>query len=215
MKRIAIIGGGDLGRLIAHHAPVCGDFSIAGFFDDYASPGSLISGFPVIGTLESITAQYESQNFDALMVGIGYNHMAFRKAIFEKFHSRIPFARLVHPSAYVDPSAKLGDGIFILPGSTVDTHVVLGDNVLLNTGVVIAHDSIIGAHSFCGPAVAIAGKTYIGACCILGINATIIDHLEICSGTRIAAGAVVNQSIDQPGMYAGVPAQLKKRWASI
>lgn len=215
MTRIAIIGGGDLGRLIAHHAPICGNFTIAGFFDDYASPGALISGFPVLGNLESIPAQFDSQNFDALMVGIGYNHMAFRKSIFEKFFSKIPFARLVHPSAYVDPSANLGEGVFILPGCTVDTQVVLGNNVLLNTGVVVAHDSIVREHSFCGPAVAIAGKTSIGACCIVGINATIIDHLEICSGTRIAAGAVVNQSIDQPGMYAGVPAQLKKRWEII
>jgi len=143
------------------------------------------------------------------MCGIGYKHMEFRRQIFNDLKLDIPFARLIHPSAYVDKSTQIGQGCFILPGCKIDAHSVLEENVLLNTGVVLAHDSIIKSHSFCGPAAAIAGKTTIGECCFIGINSTIIDNLTICDFSVIAAGAVVTKSIFIKGLYAGVPASKK------
>ncbi len=211
MKRIAIIGSGDLGQLIAHHAPQCGDFVVVGFFDDFAETGNVVNGIPVIGKLEHVERFFKEGKFDELMLGIGYNHMIFRKDTFERFAKSIPFSRLIHQNAYVDHAAKVGQGCFVLPGCTVDAHAVLEDNVLLNTGTVIAHDTTVGSHSFCAPAVAVAGKTHIGQCCIIGLNSTVIDNLVICDFTRVAAGAVVTQSISEAGMYAGVPAVLKKK----
>jgi sugar O-acyltransferase (sialic acid O-acetyltransferase NeuD family) len=210
--RLAIIGAGDLGQLIAHHAPNCGPYRVAGFYDDFAKSGSVIKEWEVLGSLSEIESGFKSGAFDQLMVAIGYNHMRFRKETFDRFLPVIPFARLIHQNAYVDSSVKVGAGCFVLPGCTVDAHAVLGDNVLLNTGSVIAHDTTVGSHTFCAPAVAVAGKTTIGNCCIIGLNSTVIDNLTICDFTRIAAGAVVNQSITIAGMYAGVPAVLKKRF---
>lgn len=212
MIRLAIIGAGDLGQLIAHHAPGCGSFKVVGFYDDFAKPGSTVKEWPVLGSLSEVEVAFENGVFDQLMVGIGYNHMHFRRDTYDRFSGQIPLATLIHQNAFVDHSVKIGAGCFVLPGCTVDAHAVLGENVLLNTGSVIAHDTFVGAHSFCAPAVAVAGKTIIGSCCIVGINSTIIDNLSICDFTRIAAGAVVNQSITIPGMYAGVPAVLKKRF---
>jgi sugar O-acyltransferase (sialic acid O-acetyltransferase NeuD family) len=210
MKKVAIIGAGDLGRLIAHHISQCGNNSAVGFFDDYAIAGSSIMDLPILGPLSQIQAQFEAGLYDQLMIGIGYNHMSFRKSVFETYAGTIPFATLIHKSAYVDPSVKIGQGCFILPGCTVDAHAELGENVLLNTAAVVAHDSTIGSHSFLAPSAAIAGKTHIGECCILGINCTVIDNLRIHPFIRIGAGAVVLSNLEISGMYAGIPAQLKK-----
>lgn len=210
MKKVAIIGAGDLGRLIAHHMTECGNYSAVGFFDDYAATGSVIMNLPVLGPLSQINELFEAGIFDQLMVGIGYNHMTFRKSVFETYARSIPFATLIHKSAYVDPSVRMGQGCFILPGCTIDAHAELGENVLLNAAAVVAHDSIIGSHSFLAPSVAVAGKTQIGECCILGINCTVIDNLNIHSFIRIGAGAVVLSNLEVSGMYAGIPAQLKK-----
>jgi sugar O-acyltransferase (sialic acid O-acetyltransferase NeuD family) len=210
IKRIGIIGSGDLGRLIAYHAPFCGNFEVACFFDDFAEVGSLVSGIPVEGSLKKIDSAFEQGKFDELMVGIGYNHMGFRKSIFEQFRGRIPFSVLIHHSAFIDASVKIGHGSFILPGCTVDHNAAIGENVLLNTAVTIAHDTQIGNHCFLAPAAALAGKIEIGECCFLGLNCTIIDNLKIGNSIRIAAGAVVLNNFEVSGMYAGVPAQLKK-----
>lgn len=210
MKRLAIIGAGDLGQLIAHHAPACGDFKVVGFFDDWAHHGAKIKGTQVLGNLRSVTPSFIAGVFDVLMIGIGYNHMAFRKSVFEQHAGEIPYATLIHTSCYVDHSATVGEGCFLLPRCTLDAHVVLGQNVLLNTACVVAHDTTIGSHTFLAPAVAVAGKTNIEERCIVGLNSTVIDNLAIAAGTQIAAGAVVKKSISVPGLYAGVPALLKK-----
>jgi len=212
LKRLAIIGSGDLGQLIAHHAPQCGNYNVIGFFDDFAKLGTLVKEIKVLGKVEEVESLFKAGVFDELMIGIGYNHMHFRKDIFNRFVGKIPFATLIHSNAYIDHSVKVEQGCFVLPGCTVDAHAQLEANVLLNTGTVIAHDTIVGAHSFCAPATALAGKTRIGQCCIIGLNSTIIDNLVICDFTRVAAGAVVTQSIQQAGMYAGVPAVLKKKF---
>lgn len=50
-----------------------------------------------------------------------------------------------HPSAIVEPGAKLGEGVRIGPFCTVGPDVVLGDGVELISHVVIAGDTSIGA----------------------------------------------------------------------
>jgi sugar O-acyltransferase (sialic acid O-acetyltransferase NeuD family) len=209
-QRLAIIGSGDLGKFIAHHARNDGHYVVAGYLDDFATKGHAEGDIPILGRVADAMALYQQQIFDCIMVGIGYKHMAIRKEIFEKLRGEIPFGKIVHSSAYLDSSVSIGEGVFILPGCTLDKDVVIGDNVLLNTAAVIAHDTRIDDHCFLAPAVSIAGKVHIQECCIIGINATIIDHLTIVQGVQIGAGAVVIETIDQPGLYAGVPAVLKR-----
>ncbi|MBP1804256.1 acyl-ACP--UDP-N-acetylglucosamine O-acyltransferase [Rubellimicrobium aerolatum] len=51
----------------------------------------------------------------------------------------------VHPSAIVDPGARLGEGVRIGPFCLVGPEVVLGDGVELRSHVVVAGDTEIGA----------------------------------------------------------------------
>ena len=39
-KRLAIIGSGDLGLLIAHHASQSGEFIVVGFYNDFLEKGT-------------------------------------------------------------------------------------------------------------------------------------------------------------------------------
>ncbi|MES2618314.1 MAG: acetyltransferase [Bacteroidota bacterium] len=205
MKRLAIIGSGDLGELIAYHATNDNHFNVVGFFDDFGNDNTKI-----MGKIKDVQAQFDLGLFDYLMIGIGYKHMKFRKELYDKFKNIIPFGNVIHSSSYVDSSVSIGEGVFILPGCTIDKHVILGNNVLLNTSVVIAHDSTIMSHCFISPAASIAGKTIVEECCIIGINATLIDNLKITEFTQIAGGAVVIDNINKPGLYTGVPAKFKK-----
>jgi sugar O-acyltransferase (sialic acid O-acetyltransferase NeuD family) len=210
MKRLAIIGSGDLGHLIAYHAKNDSKMEVVGFFDDFQKEKSTVHGIPILGKIQNITESFENNLFDCLINGVGYKHMSFRKEIFNQFFNIIPFANIIHSSAIIDPSVKMGSGVFVLPGCVLDQNTELGNNTLLNTSVTIAHDSKIGDHCFLSPRVAIAGKVRINESCIVGINSTIIDHVTVVSNTQIAGGAVIIKDISQPGLYAGVPAKWKK-----
>lgn len=211
MKKLAIIGAGDLGQLIAHHAVNDSHYNVVGFFDDTKSKGELIEGTEVLGGLNEIEKLYQSTTFDVLMIGIGYNHMNFRKKIFEQFQKTIPFATIIHSSCYVDSSCTIGDGVFLLPGCVLDKHVIIGDNVLLNTGCTIAHDTTIRNHCFLSPSVKIAGKTIVEECCVIGINSTIIDNITISKNIKTGGGSVVINNLTESGLYVGIPAKLIKK----
>lgn len=207
MKKLAIIGAGDLGQLIAHHAVGDNHYEIAGFFDDFRAPGDLAGDYPVLGGVEAILPLFQAGQFDELMIAIGYKHLAVRRALFQRFAGQVPLGSVVHSSASVDASCRLGTGIFVLPGCVLDRNVVLADNVVLNTACVIAHDSEVGAHTFLSPRVAVAGFVQIGEGCNIGINTTLIDNITIGDGIQTGGGTVVIKSLVQPGLYVGNPAR--------
>jgi sugar O-acyltransferase (sialic acid O-acetyltransferase NeuD family) len=205
--KLAIIGSGDLGQLIAHHAHLTGKFKVIGFFDDFSPVGTMRGDIPVIAGSTDILHCFNEGQFDQLLIAIGYKHFDARKLFYEKFEGLIPFGTVIHPSAIVDPSCKIGAGSVVLSGCILDQNVKIGDNVLLNTGVMVAHDSVVGDHSFLAPRCNIAGFVHIGQRNFIGIGANIIDNVTTAEGAQIGGGALVHKSIQEDGLYVGVPAR--------
>lgn len=210
VTRVAIIGAGDLGRQVAHHARSVSGLTVTGFFDDVREKQSLVDTVPVIGGIADVVGAHAQGAFDALLIGIGYKHLRFRQTLYEDLAGRIPFAQLIHPRAWVDPTCIIEPGAIIFPGCTLDMNVVIGANALLNLGCIVAHDSSIGAGCFLSPGVNVAGFVRIHPMVSLGIGTIVIDNVSIASGVRTGAGAVVTESLAVAGLHAGVPARFKK-----
>jgi sugar O-acyltransferase (sialic acid O-acetyltransferase NeuD family) len=205
--RLAIIGAGELGKLIAYHAVQDGGHTAIGFYDDFKK-GVGPDGLPVLGAVAQILPDYKAGKFDALMIGIGYNHMKIREGYLKEFKGKIPFLNLIHSSSYIDPSVIQGEGIFVLPGVTIDAGVVLHDNILINAGAIVAHHTSIGDNTFIAPGATIAGLVQIGKNCFIGIGSTILDCLNIASCSTIGAGAVVTKDTKSHSVSIGVPAKI-------
>jgi sugar O-acyltransferase (sialic acid O-acetyltransferase NeuD family) len=210
MKRLAIVGSGDLGQQIAYHAKSDGHYTPVGFFDDAQEKRSVKHGLQIFGGINDIHKSFSNKEFDVLMIGLGYRHFNLREQIYDDFSKLIPFGSIVHTSAFIDPSCKIGVGVFIYPGCILDMNVEVHDNVLINVGCVIAHDTIIAEHSFLSPSVKIAGFVSIGRKVSLGISTTIIDNVRISDEVRTGGGAVVTKNLESPGLYVGIPASFKK-----
>ena len=202
--RIAIIGAGDMGRQIAHHASQNG-LLVIGFFDDFVK-GAKIDGIPVLGCLEDVLTSFQEGSFDALFIGIGYKHFQERQRLFDFYQSKsIPFATLIDQSCVVDHTATVAAGCVLLPGCILDKGVKVQENVFMNVGVVLAHDTEIGAHTFIGPGVVAAGCVKIGRRCMLGVHSTYKDNISIGDDVVVGAAACAVHSIYEKGVYVGVP----------
>ncbi|HLF51216.1 acetyltransferase [Flavobacterium sp.] len=206
MKTLAIIGSGHLGQQIAHYALSDKHYDAVVFFDDFSAEKE-VNAIPVLGKTNAIEAAFQSQQFDELLIGIGYKHLAVRKEMFDRFSEQIPFGTIVHSSTWVDSSATIESGCIIYPGCIIDAKVIISANNLLNLGCTVAHDTKIGKHCFLSPRVAVAGFVIIEEQSIVGINATIIDRIKIAAKTQIGGAAVVIKSIDKSGLYVGNPAK--------
>lgn len=210
MRRLAIIGCGDLGQQLAYHAATDRHYEAVGFFDDFQTSGAVRHGLPVLGKTDDIEKVFKSGKFDVIMIALGYRHFALREELFERFKELIPFGSVLHSSSYIDSSCKIGKGVFIYPGCTLDMNAEVKDNVTINVGCIIAHDTTINEHSFLSPAVKIAGFVNVGKKVSLGIGTTIIDNINIVDNVRTGGGTVVIKNLENPGLYVGVPAILKK-----
>ncbi len=209
MKILAIIGAGDLGQQIAHYAIADSHYSEVVFFDDFATSDA-VNGHLVLGKVADIANAFAEQRFDELIIAIGYKHLKVRKNLFQQFVGKIPFGKIVHSIAWVDYSATIEEGCVIYPRCAIDAKAIIKANTILNIGCTIAHDTVIGSHSFLSPRVDVAGFVKVEERCIIGINSTIIDNLNIIEGTHIGAGAVVVKSIEKSGLYFGNPANFIK-----
>jgi len=208
MKRLAIIGAGELGKQIFELSENDPEITVAGFFDDIIPINTvIISNQKVIGTTKDILPFYNSNLFDFLMIGIGYRYIQKRKFFFDKFSPTIAFARIIHSSCIIHTSAIIGAGVAIYPGCIIDKNVVIGNNVLLNLGSVVAHDSVIGAHSFIAPRVTFSGFVKLDELNFVGTGSILIDNISVASNCTLGAGTVVIKDINNQGVYVGNPAK--------
>lgn len=211
MKKVLLIGAGDNGQIKGHFLKQSTNYDLVGFVDDTKEKGTIISGKEVLGAISDVESLYQEGIFDELFIAIAYKHLDFKEHLYNKLKSRgIPFAKYVHPSVIIDKSVKVGEGSFILAGCVVDHGVEIGNGVFINPGAVIAHDTKIGNFCFFGPSVQLAGFIDIADKSFLGINTTIIDNIKITTAVQTGASATVIENIDQPGLYVGTPAKLKK-----
>jgi UDP-N-acetylglucosamine acyltransferase len=63
----------------------------------------------------------------------------------------------IHPTALVDPGAKIGANVEIGPFSTIGPEVVIGDNTIVQSHVVIEGEVAIGTGNFIGHGAVIGG----------------------------------------------------------
>ena len=212
MKRIAIIGAGDLGQQIDHFVTTDNQFEVVGFVDDWQDKRTLVNGKPVLGRIDDLQALYSDGLFDEILIGVGYKHFEFRKALYDRFKDSIPFATFVHSSCYVDPTAEIGKGVVIYPRCIIDRNAHIKDNVFINWGTGVGHDAVLESHSFIAAMVLIAGLSHVGEMCMIGNGTVTIDHIQIADSTTVGGGAVVVKNILEPnGVYVGNPAKFLKQ----
>lgn len=124
----------------------------------------------------------------------------------------IRLSTLIHPTAYVSPLARLGDGVFIGARAVIGPAAEIGDGVFVNRAATVGHDTVVEAFARLQPGCNVGGHVRIGARTTIGMGANVIEELVIGCDAMVAAGAVVLKDVPPAMLVAGVPAQVKKPW---
>jgi UDP-3-O-[3-hydroxymyristoyl] glucosamine N-acyltransferase len=118
---------------------------------------------------------------------------AFSRALALLYPESLP-APGIHPTAYVDPTAELGEGVSIGPNVTVYRHVKIGARTIVHAGAVIGSDgfgfTIAEGRWQKFPQV---GRVEIGCDCEIGANST-IDRASL-GVTRIGDGTKLDNMV--------------------
>lgn len=123
-------------------------------------------------------------------------------------HAGYQLGTVIHKSAWISPTAILGDGIVLRSGVVINADAQIGNNVTIQENSCVGHDVIIGSHCQIAGLVLIGGHTEIGETTYIGINVSIKDRMKIGSNSVVGMGSVVLRDIPDNVTAIGNPARV-------
>ena len=125
---------------------------------------------------------------DWSFIAVGNNSDRKKEAL-RNFPKR-GFARLIHPSAVISPSTRIGPGTIVMAGCVIQADVEIGNHVIINTGATVDHDCRIGDFAHIAPGVHLCGAVEVGEGALVGVGACAVPHAVIASWSLVKAGTV-------------------------
>ncbi len=201
MKRIAFLGSGELAIDLCQRVKLWNLYEVIGFIDGNFEKGTLVKGIPILGNDDDVIQLYHDGAFDCVFIAIGYLRFDVREKLYNRFKGRVPLANIISPSAYVHPSAILGEGIQLSDGTYIAHNAIVEDNVLITLRSIVNHGSHIKKHSYFSTCVTTAGHVTVGERCFIGVGVVISDGITICDDVWLSPGSIVVADINTPGQY--------------
>lgn len=205
LQPLVIVGAGGLGLeavQYARDAAAAGwPYVTVGLVDDAVPVGTHVAGIAVLGTSTD-----EHLLAGAVCVAVGDVLARVRLA------ARVAAAggrltTLVHPLAYVSPTAVVGSGSIVCPFALVGSDAVVGANVTINTHATVGHEATVGDHTVLSPYAALLGRSRVGAACYLGTRATVAPGVAVGAGSKLSLGASAMRDAAPGSLLVGNPAK--------
>jgi sugar O-acyltransferase (sialic acid O-acetyltransferase NeuD family) len=117
----------------------------------------------------------------------------------------------IHNRSIVSETALIGLSTMIGPACIVNAGAEIGSAVILNSGSIIEHECRIANYVHVAPGAILAGNVSVGEGSFIGAGAVIREGVKIGVNCVIGAGAVVLNNVPDNELWAGVPAQSKKK----
>ncbi len=171
--QIVVVGGGGHGRVCIDLLRLNPQYTIAGLVDDGMEVGQDVLGVPVLGGLDDLPEIFNNGVGKAVMAIASILNLPFREELLARIREigfEIP--TLIHPSAIIEPSVRIGQGVQVLAGAIVGSAAELHHDCVVNHGSIVSHDCIIRRNAHLAPGCILAGAVEIGSNSLMGMGAT-------------------------------------------
>ncbi len=205
MEKIVIIGASGHARVIIETVESNGNYQIYGVIDSFKPKGRKILGYEILGT-EDLIKGLVKKGINKGVIAIGDNWTRYLMYIrIKEIAPDFEFVTIIHSSAIISPSAKIGKGTVVLASVKVNTLAEVGDGCILNTNSSFGHDGKLNDFSSIAPGVTIGGNVTVGFCTAISLGANVIQGICIGKHSIIGAGSLILQNIDDFKLVYGVP----------
>ena len=209
MKHLIIIGARGWGREVYAAAMGTkayrdGEFDIKGFLDSKADAFEGLRGSypPILCAPED----YEIQKDDVFFVAMG--EPQWRKHYAELMAAKgAKFMSVICDSAYVYPTALVGEGTFIGGSTVVSDNVTIGKHAMVHGFCTLGHDAVVEDYASIGAYVFLGGYVHVGKCSNMAPKSMIIRQKGIGENVVVGAGSVVMRKFGDDLHLFGNPAK--------
>ena len=214
--RLIMVGGGGFALEVEAYAYDAArargeELHLAGIYshdpprlDQLQSPSAQIAHFTSL-------ADYRPHPDDQFIIGLGHSVKRHRIAA-ELAAIGARLATIVHPTAYVAPTASIGPGSIVAPFAFVGPQTVVEANCVLNIYASMGHNARLGAASVLSPYATLNGGADIGRACFLGTGASVSPGLSLGDFSKISAGSVMTRHVEAGSLVHGNPGEASVRY---
>jgi sugar O-acyltransferase (sialic acid O-acetyltransferase NeuD family) len=207
MLNLIIVGAGGFGREVLQWTKDSfseAQYRIKGFLTNNAAD---LEGFnipyPILGSDE----EYRIKKNDRFIFAIG--DVGAKREITQRLETRgAEFISLVHPTAVIASSARIGKGAVICPFALLSANVVLEDQVMLNFYASCGHDAKIGKFCILSPYATVNGFAELDEGVFLATHASVGAHRKIGRDSKVSANSVVTADVPAKTLVYGVAGKM-------
>jgi sugar O-acyltransferase (sialic acid O-acetyltransferase NeuD family) len=198
---LLVYGGGGHGKAVIELLRALDSYQLVGIVDDGLLVGQMILDVPILGGSEVLPALFGQGVHLAVNAVGGIGNVNTRIRVFERLaQAGFTCPAVIHPRAYVEPSAVLAAGVQIFPHAYVGSDARLGFGCIVNTGAIISHDCVLEDFVNISPGAILAGEVQVGQGVLIGMGATVNLQATVGAGARIGNGATVKSSVPERGL---------------
>jgi sugar O-acyltransferase (sialic acid O-acetyltransferase NeuD family) len=213
MENLLLIGGGGHARDILGLVEDINDafddpINVAAILDDEWENTKRFDGCE-IALVKGISSNLRLGKYFVICIG----YPKYRKELTDLAISNglKPYRPLIHPTANISRTCKVGDGSVVLGLSSFSPNVVVGCNSYVSHGVLLGHDAVVGDNVSIMPGASVSGDVAIGAGVLVGAGATILQGLTIGEGATVGAGSLVTKDVSPGTTVMGAPARERNK----
>ncbi len=125
---------------------------------------------------------------------------------------KLSLFKLVHSSAQVSKTAKIGNGCIVAPLCVIGSYATIDKNVYINSSALIGHHSNIKKNSVISPNCFFGGNIKIGLENFIGGGTIIYPGVQISNNCKIVAGSSIIKNVPSNSFVYGNPAKIVRNY---
>jgi sugar O-acyltransferase (sialic acid O-acetyltransferase NeuD family) len=202
-RRIAVLGAGGHAKVVISTLQAAGIAPGVALDDDPSRWGGAVLGVEMRGPID----EFHGLGYRCAVVAIGDNRERRRLVAELAAGGEIEWETVVHPSAVVHSSVRLGPGTVVFAGAVIQPDATVGAHAIINTGASVDHDCQLGDFVHLAPGGRLGGAVTVGEGALLGIGCAVLPGRSVGAWAVVGAGATVTEDVGEGWTVAGTPAR--------
>ncbi|MEU3841022.1 acetyltransferase [Streptomyces sp. NPDC028635] len=206
MNALLIVGAGGFARETAQAVRDAGDATLLGHLDDNrALHGTDVDGVPVLGGTDLVHDLPDA--LVVICVGNPRDYGARARLARRLGLPEDRYATVVHPSAAVSATSRIGPGSVLLAHCALTAAVHVGAHVAVMPHTVLTHDDVVEDYVTVAAGVRLGGGVRLGTGSYVGSGALVREGTTVGAWSQIGMGSTVLGDVPPGEIWVGSPAR--------
>ena len=202
-KKLILIGAGGHARSCIDVIEQEGKFKITGIVGLESELGLQVNGYEVIATDKNLSTLIGKAQF--ALIALGQISSPDARVSLHQRASKAGFdlANVVSPTAYVSPSAQIGNGTIVMHGAIINAGVKVGSNCIINSRTLLEHDTQVLDNCHISTGAILNGGVLVEEGCFIGSGTIVKEGVSIGERSVVGMGSLLRSNLTANSRFLG------------